>query len=399
MLIGIVGKPNVGKSTFFKAATLAEAEIANYPFATIKPNTAVGYVKVECACKFFNVRCNPREGFCIESNRFVPVQLIDVAGLVPGAHEGKGMGNQFLDDLRQANALIHVIDVSGSTDEKGNLVKAGSNNPENDINFLEHELNMWYLQILKKGWEKFSRKVQQESQDIKKALAKQLSALNVTEEIVEAAIKKTGISPEKPAEWNESQLKALASELRKKTKNMIIACNKADTEEGYKNFTRLKEKFKSHTLIPCSAEAELALKEAAKKGIIKYIPGNPEFEILKKESLSDAQLAALGFIKENVLKRYGSTGIQDALNKAVFGLLGYIAVFPGGLNKLEDKDGNVLPDCFLMPKNTTAIDFAYRLHTDIGDNFIKAIDVKTKMAIGKEHALKNGDVIEIVVRK
>ena len=138
MLIGIVGKPSCGKSTFFNAQTLANVEIANYPFTTIKPNHGTGYVRVDCVDREFNTKCNPRFGYCIESNRFVPVELLDVAGLVPGAHEGKGMGNQFLDDLNQADVLIHIIDVAGSTNEKGESVPALSYNPANDIKFLEH---------------------------------------------------------------------------------------------------------------------------------------------------------------------------------------------------------------------------------------------------------------------
>ncbi len=179
MLIGIVGKPNVGKSTFFKAATLAEVEIANYPFATIKPNSGVGYVKVKDPARDFNKISNPRNGYVLKEFRFVPVQLIDVAGLVPGAHEGLGMGNQFLDDLRQADVLIHVIDVSGSTNEKGEQVEPLTYDPAEDVKFLEVELDMWYLGILRKGWEKFARTVMQEKSEIHKALAKQLSGLKV----------------------------------------------------------------------------------------------------------------------------------------------------------------------------------------------------------------------------
>jgi len=154
MLIGIVGKANVGKSTFFKAATLAEVEIANYPFTTIKPNHGTGFVKVDCVDKEFNVKCNPRFGYCLDGKRFVPVDLLDVAGLVPGAHEGKGMGSEFLNDLNQADALIHIIDVSGSTNEKGEKVPILSYDPANDIKFLEKELDMWYLRLIEKGWEK-----------------------------------------------------------------------------------------------------------------------------------------------------------------------------------------------------------------------------------------------------
>ncbi len=396
MIIGVVGKANVGKSTFFKSATLADVEIANYPFATIKPNSGVGYVRVKCVCKEFDAQCNPREGFCKEGMRFVPINLIDVAGLVPGAHEGKGMGNQFLDDIRQADVLIHVIDVSGSTNDKGEPVNAGTHDPAEDIKFLEVEIDLWYLGILKKGWEKFARQIMQEKQKVEPALAKQLSGLNVKEDHVVEAIKKLGLNVEKPAEWTEDELLALSSELRKKTKPMVVACNKIDIPVGVENFKRLKTEFPDHMLVACSAESELALREAAKHELIKYLPGDTSFSISQGDKLSDKQKAALSFIQKNLLDVHGSTGVQEVLDKAVFELLGYIAIYPGGVNKLEDQHGNVLPDCFLMPKKTTALDFAYRLHTDFGDKFIRAIDVKTKMTVGKDHALKNRDVVEIV---
>ena len=399
MLIGIVGKANVGKSTFFKATTLANVEIANYPFATIKPNHGIGFVRVECADKHFGVQCNPREGFCINHVRFVPVDIIDVAGLVPGAHEGKGMGNQFLDDLRQADALIHVIDASGGTNEKGEPVGAGNYNPADDIKFLEHELDMWYYGILKKGWEKFARQIQQEHMDIDKALTKQLSGLKVNEEMVKECIKRLNLNKETPASWNDEELKMLATELRNLTKPMIIAANKIDIPVTQENIEKLKKEFPDHLIIGCSAESELALKEAAKNRLIEYIPGNNDFKIIDESKLSDKQKQALTFIKENILDKFSTTGVQDVLDKAVFELLRYKAIFPGGVNKLEDSEGNVLPDCFLMPPETTALDFAFKLHTDFGNNFIKAIDVKTKMPVGKDYLLKNGDVIEIMSKK
>lgn len=399
MQIGVVGKPNVGKSTFFKASTLAEVEIANYPFATIKPNSGVGYVKMDCVDKFFEKQCNPREGFCLSHFRFVPVQMIDVAGLVPGAHEGLGMGNQFLDDLRQADALIHVIDCSGSTNEKGESVEPGSHNPSEDIKFLEVELDMWYLGILKKGWDKFARTLQQEKKEVHKALAQQLSGLKVTEDMIKSIIKKLNLNSEKPALWTADELLKTATELRKLTKPMIIACNKIDMPSGKKNFERLKEEFPNHILIPCSSESELGLKEAAKHRMIEYVPGDNDFKILNKEKLSEQQISGLQFIKDNIIVPYESTGVQKTLDIAVFELLKYIAIYPGGVNKLEDQHGNVLPDCFLMPPDSTALDFAYRLHSDFGDNFVKAIDVKTKRTVGREHKLNQGDVIEIMSTK
>lgn len=398
MLIGVVGKTNTGKSTFFKALTLAEVEISNRPFVTIKPNHGMGYVKVECVEEEFNVKCKPKEGYCLNGYRFVPVELLDVAGLIPDAHKGAGLGNQFLDDLRQADLLIHVIDVSGSTNEKGELVDPLSYYPGNDIKFLEHELDMWYLSILKKGWEKFARQVKQENLDIKRALAKQLSGLRVTEELVQYCIKKLNLVHD-PTSWSEEDLFNLASELRKLTKPMIIAANKIDVQGSKAYLDKLMDDFKDYFIVPCSAESELALREATKHDLIRYIPGEDKFEILEKEKLSEKQLQALDFIKKNVLEKYNNTGVQEILDKAVFELLKCIAVFPVATNRLTDKDGNILPDCYLVPNGITAAEFAYKVHTDIGENFVKGVDLRTKNIVGKDHILKHRDVIEIVVKK
>jgi ribosome-binding ATPase len=398
MIVGIVGKANVGKSTFFKSSTLADVEIANYPFATIKPNEGVGFVKVNDPARDFDKVSNPRNGFVLKEFRFVPVQMIDVAGLVPGAHEGKGMGNQFLDDLRQADVLIHVIDVAGTTNEKGESIQPGSYDPANDVKFLEIELDMWYLGILKKGWDKFSRTVVQEKGQIHLALAKQLSGLSVTEDMVEDIVDKLGLDKEKPIQWTDGELMNLAINLRKRTKPMLIACNKIDVPGAAENLEKLKIEFPDRIFVGCSAESELALREASKAGLIEYVPGDDNFTItsLGEEKLNEKQKQALGFIKTNILDKFQGTGVQAALDKAVFELLKYMAIFPGGVSKLEDSEGRCLPDCFLMPPNTTALDFAYKLHTDFGKKFICAKDVRTKRTVGKEHPLKNLDIFEIV---
>ena len=398
MIIGCVGKPNCGKSTFFKAMTLAEVEIANYPFVTIKPNHGIGFVKLPCVDKDFNVKCKPRFGFCIDNYRFVPVELIDVAGLVPGAHEGKGMGNQFLNDLNQADALVHVIDVSGSTNEKGEPVNEGSYDPAEDIRFLEVELDHWYHDILKKGWDKLARQIQQEHLQVHKVLAKQLSGMHVDEELMDVALKKTELKDKAVINWADDDLFKLAGFLRKKTKPMIIAANKIDVPGAKENYDKLVKDFPDEIIVACSAESELALKEAHKHGMIKYIPGNDTFEPADESKMNEKQKKGLEFLKTNVLAK-GGTGVQEVLNKAVFDLLKYIAVYPVANNKLTDKDGNVLPDCFLVPKETSALEFAYRVHTDIGDNFVKAINLKTKQPVAKDAPLNNNDVIEIMTSK
>ncbi len=394
MLVGVVGKPSVGKSTFFKASTLAEAEIASYPFTTIKPNHAVGFVKIDCVDKYFDKQCNPRAGYCVNHNRFIPVELLDVAGLVPGAHEGKGLGNKFLDDLRQADVLIHVVDISGSTNEKGENVKPLSYDPCNDIKFLENELDMWLLGIIKKGWDKFARQQKIEKLELPKAVAKQLSGFGVTENISEEVLKNFD---ENILKWDDKILLDFTREVRKKTKPIIIAANKIDVLGAEKNLQNLKNKFPDYIIIPCSADSELALREAAKNNLIYYIPGEKDFEITGK--LNEKQKNALETIRRNVLERFGNTGVQEVLNKAVFELLDYIAIYPGGVNKLTDSEGRVLPDCFLMKNGSTALDFAFKLHTDFGKNFIRAVDVKRKMTVGKDYSLKHKDVVEIISNK
>ena len=397
MIIGLVGKPSCGKSTFFKASTLMDVDIANYPFTTIKPNSGVGYVRVECACKHFGVICNPKHGFCKNNIRYVPVEIIDVAGLVPDAHLGKGRGNQFLNDLNQADVLIHVVDISGSLNDQGEPIETGSYDPSKDIRFLEIEIDYWYLGILKKGWDKFSRQVQQEHGNLKKAITKQMSSMRVTEPMVEEVLRNLGLLEKRITEFTDDELLKIATEFRKRTKPIIIAANKIDVGGGKENYERIKKEFPELMIIPCSAESELALKEAEKHGLIDYAPGEKRF--VAKEGLNDNQKHALDFIQKNILNVYGSTGIQDVLDDAIFDKLKYIAIFPGGMGKLQDQDGNVLPDCFLLPPGSTALDFAFKIHSDLGEGFIKAMDVKKKLPVGKEHKLANGDVIEIMSKK
>ncbi len=394
MLIGVVGKPSVGKSTFFKSLTLADVAIAPYPFTTIEPNKGFAFVQVECVDKEFGVQCNPRTGSCIKNVRFVPVEVMDVAGLVPGAHEGKGMGNKFLDDLRQADALIHIVDIAGTTNEKGETTE--NYEPALDIRFLENELDQWYLGIIKKGWDKLARQIHQEKLDTSKTLGKQLSGLNVTEIMIKDAINTLQL-PSATINWTDEHLLKLSRELRKQTKPMIIAANKIDLPTGKQNFENVKKQFPEYKIIPCSAESELALREAGKKELIEYVPGTNNVTV--KQTITTQQQKAIEYIKKNILDVYESTGVQQTINTAVFQLLKYIAVFPGGVNKLSDQHGNVLPDCFLLPEGSTALDFAYKLHTDLGKGFIRAIDVKTKRTVGKEHVLKHRDVVEIISSK
>jgi hypothetical protein len=319
---------------------------------------------------------------------------MDVAGLVSGASEGKGLGNKFLDDLRQADVFIQIVDVSGTTDAEGKITK--DYNPCNDVLILEEELNKWYFNILMKVWRSFARKAEIENTNFSEAVVKQFSGLKVNEEHVKRVLLKLSFS-EKPSNWNDSQLMKFASELRKESKPMIIAANKIDLENGKENYKNLKLAYPNSIIIPCSADSELALREAAKVNLISYIPGEKHFDILG--NLNEKQIAALNKIKTNVLDEFEQgTGVQAILNMAVFDILGYLAIFPASANKLSDSKGRILPDCFLLPPKSTALDFAYHLHTDFGNNFIRAIDARTKRALGKAYELKNRDALEIVTR-
>jgi hypothetical protein len=397
MQIGVVGKPSSGKSTFFTAATLVDVAIANYPFTTIEPNKGTGFVRVECIDRFFNVQCNPRHGYCKNGTRFVPVELVDVAGLVPDAHLGKGKGNAFLDELRQADVLIHVVDASGSTNEKGEPVEAGSHDPCLDIEFLEKEIDLWFLGIIEKNWAKLSKTPAESTAKLVSAMAQTLSGIGGNEKNIELALRQSALIEKKLGQWQEDDKKAFATKLREISKPIVIAANKMDIKTAEKNLEKMRQRFPEKTILPCSGFAELALKKAAKEGFIEYEPGSRAFKSLKE--LNEKQAHVLEMVKKAVLEKFGGTGVQETLDKTVFGSLGYIAVFPAGSKKLSDSEGRILPDCILLPKGSTALDFAFKLHTDMGRGFIRAVDVKKNMMVGKDHVLNNRDAIEIVFKK
>ena len=390
--IGLVGKPSVGKSTFFNAATMNDVDEGAYPFTTIDPSIGEAYVRVEDAAPDFNETSDPRVGFIENDTRYVPVKLVDVAGLIPGAHEGKGLGNKFLSDLNEVDVLIHVVDFSGKTDEEGEPTEG--HDPRKDIDFLEEELDMWYLDILQKGLERYNNKKNQHDVKIEEELAEQMSAFQTNKNEIKQTILSQDLDLE-PDTWEKQDKLQLAREIRKQTKPIIIAANKMDMEESKQNYKEITNdpEYEDLTIIPASAHMEKALKKGAQKNVLDYNPGENNFEILK--DVPEEKQKMLTQVQE-FLDEYNGTGVQKALETALFDELGVIAVFPGGSDGLGDEHGNILPDCFLLPENSTAEDFAYTIHSDLGEGFIHAIDVRENQQIGSDHELKHRDVIEIV---
>jgi hypothetical protein len=390
--VGLAGKPNSGKSTFFKASTLVEVDIANYPFTTIDANHGVSYVRVKCPCRDLGLKDGC--GRCKDGVRFIPIELIDVAGLVPDAHLGKGLGNEFLDALRVAEAVIHVLDASGSTDAEGNPVGLGNYDPINDVKFLEYEIGMWIFGILKSNWDKLMRNYRALGGKPEQILADQLGGVGVFDAHIRRALSDMKSDP---GAWKDEDLARFANLLRKYSKPMIIAANKVDIAPKQFVDSLLALKDSGHIVIAVSGAAEIALRMADKAGLISYLPGDSDFQILGEPN--KAQLAALEKLRA-LLKQFGTTGVQECLNRAVFDLLDYIVLYPvEDESKFTNTKGVVLPDAILMKRGSTARDLAYRIHSDIGDTFLFAVDAKSKMRLGEKYELKDGDVIKIVSTK
>jgi len=397
-LLGIVGKPNVGKSTFFCAATLAPAEIANYPFTTIKPNRGIGYVRVPCVCKEFNVKDNPVNSICLDGVRLIPVEFIDCAGLVPGAWQGRGLGNQFLDEIRKADVLLHIVDASGGTDIEGRPCKPGEHDPLEDVRFLENEITMWMASIIKKDWPKIARTSESGGKDLVSMLEERLSGLAIKRIHIIAAIKQAELNAEKPTSWSEEDFLKFVDTLRRVAKPMLIVANKMDIPPAEENYERLKKL--NHPVVSCCAEAELALRRAAERKLIDYRPGDCNFKISNPEKLTESQIRALETIREKILLKFGSTGVQEAINTAFFRLLNMITVYPvEDLEHLSDHNGRVLPDAYLVPYGTTARELAYLIHTELGEGFIYAVEARERKRVGENYTLKDMDVISIISAK
>lgn len=394
--IGIIGKTNTGKTTFFNAATLLSAEIQPYPFTTKAPNMGTTNVSSPCVCREFNVEDNPRNSFCMSGWRFAPITLIDLPGLIKGAWMGKGLGNQFLSIAAQSDALIHLVDVSGGIDAEGNLVEPGFGDPLADYFDVEEELVMWYMKMLLNNRKEIERGVESRG-SLEKAMQPVVAGIKVSEDHISGALAASGLSTKDFAEWDDDDLKQFTYYLRDVSKPTVVVANKMDLPKAEENFVRLGKEIEDIIVVPASADAELALRRAEDKGLISYIPGSEEFKVLKTGQLTEKQRWALEYMERFVFSKIMRTGVQFSLNTLVFKILGYRMVFAvEDPSRLSDRAGRVLPDVFLMGPDSTMEDLAGEIHTELRRNLIHGVDVRTELKLPRSYSLRDRDVLTLV---
>ena len=386
--IALAGKPNAGKSTFYKAATMADVDVGNYPFTTIDPNRGVTHARTQCPCLDRDQRCGSDN--CEDGKRYVPVELLDVAGLVPGAHEGRGLGNQFLDELTNADVILNIVDASGATDPEGEPVEVGTHDPLEEVDFIKEEMNLWLAGILDRNWESVQRKSRSPDFDIDDALADLLTGFGATEAEVAASLRELEY-PADPIAWSDEHREALARDVRARTKPIVLVANKIDIAPR-ENIDRLQET--DRPVVACTADGELALRNGAEASVVDYDPGDADFQITG--DISEQQRAGLDQIRE-VTDEYSGAGVQQAINTAVYDVLEQITVYPvQNESKWTDGTGTMLPDAFLLDPASTPENLAYAVHSDIGDGYLHAVDARSDRRIGVDHELSEGDVIKIV---
>ncbi|MEM3507489.1 MAG: YchF-related putative GTPase, partial [Candidatus Bathyarchaeia archaeon] len=362
-----------------------------------KPNIGKAYVQTICACKELKVKDNPVNSLCVDGWRFIPIELIDLPGLIKDAWRGKGLGIQFLSVAAQADALLHIVDASGSIDKEGRLGRPGIGNPVLDVYDIEEEMTMWFMSNLERNMEKILKRIEKAKIPLEKAFFEVLAGLKVKIEHVKEALNTLNLNDKEIKEWSKEDIRNFSRKIRELSKPTIIVANKMDLAYADANFERLRDEFKDTFVVPCSSEAELALKRAEQKGFIKYVPGEEAFEVIDESKLTKEQKWALNYVQQRVFSKIMRTGVQFAINLCIFKLLKMNTVYPvEDPNNLSDKKGNVLPDVFLVPPNATVKDLAAQIHTDLAKTMIYAIDARTGLRLPTDYVIRDRDIISIV---
>ncbi|ETV95289.1 hypothetical protein H310_11190 [Aphanomyces invadans] len=380
LVIGCVGKPSAGKSTFFNAVTDGKAKVGNFPFTTIEPNEGITYYTTECPCKSRGKSglCKPRYGQCVGGTRHIPVKLLDVAGLIPGASEGAGLGNKFLDDLRHAHVLMHIIDVSGTTNEKGETTIGY--NPLNDADWLTTEIHNWVFNNLWKRWGSIARRHSATQSTLRATFQGQLSGYGASVATILAMLNSMGDAVKEPCvltTWGEAEVHALVDAFLTQRFPTILVLNKADIgNDTDKNIERIVDKYGGDRCFVASAASEVFLRNMHTKRHIMYEPG----DMVYTTSDDDASLlpllpkmsARLDQVSDMVLFRYGSTGVRAAINAAV-ALSNMVVVYPvKSLKNLTTVEGDVFGHAILVRAGTTVREVAYVLSPVVGANYLYA---------------------------
>ena len=394
--IGLIGKTNTGKTTFFNSSTLSSDEISTYPFTTKKSSTSVGYAITLCVHPEFNVIDNPNNSKCKDGWRYIPIELIDLPGLIKDAWKGKGLGNQFLSIASQSDALLHVVDASGGIDSSGRITETGMGDPVSDFADIEEELNMWYQKIFEGNRDKLQKMISNDNDQIG-ALTELYQGMGVKQSHVKDALKITNLEEKDIENYNINDSKKFATELRRISKPTLIVANKIDIDGAAKNFQRLRERYNDIIVVPASADSELSLRRAEQKNLIKYSPGSEKFDILKENDLNQKQKNALNFIESDIMGEYMRTGVQFAINVTVFKLLKMNSIYPVTTpENLSDKKGRVLPDLILLKDGSTVIDLAKEIHSDLTKGLLYAKDLRYNLRVPTNYQLRDRDVISLV---
>ncbi len=397
LTIGLIGKTNTGKTTLFNAATLLNAEISSFPFTTKKPNIGTAYVCDICVCKELGLNDNPQNSACIDGWRYIPIKIIDVPGLLKDAWMGRGLGTRFLNVIGQADALIHVVDASGSIDAEGRITDPGSGNPLEDALDVENEIERWIGEIIENNRQTIIR--EESSSTITEALTKSLSGIKANPLQIAQALEKSGLKDIPFVDWTLDKVTKFAAVLLPIIKPTLIMANKMDILTSEKNLGILTDYYGRSLVAACSAEAELALRRAEKTGLLQYTPGQEIFKIKENAKLTPKQQGALNYIERRVMAKWMRTGIQQALNTVIFKLLRRNMIYPvSNETKYMDNHGNILPDVYLLPDNSTPIDLAQNIHTRLAKDYLLAIDAKTGIRLPKDYKLRHKDVVKIITR-
>lgn len=269
--------------------------------------------------------CKPKYGWCHNGTRGIPIKLLDVAGLIPGASEGAGLGNKFLDDLRAADVLIHVLDASGCTNEKGEATKGYD--PSRDVDWLTGEIHAWIFNNLWTKWSSITRRHTATKATVAVTLQGQLSGYGAGPAVIAELCTKIGVKePNDLATWDEARLHEVVAAFLEVRFPTVLLLNKADTgADSDRNIARISRKYDSDLCIVASALAETYLKAKRNAGVIKYPEGASMFFTRDDEGIpgvEDLVVAdektkrRLDKLNDMVMFRFGGTGVWAAVQKA-----------------------------------------------------------------------------------